>query len=105
MCPAATTRAISSLSLHDALPIYRRRDGRPREPHGSARELPADEGARRARLALGDRRSRAGGGRVERSEDHTSELQSPVHLVCRHLIEKKKKSARLTSTPLHYATA
>src|SRR5690348_17702708 len=25
-----------------------------------------------------------------RSEEHTSELQSPVHLVCRHLLEKKK---------------
>src|SRR5690348_17972431 len=30
-------------------------------------------------------------GRAERSEEHTSELQSPVHLVCRLLLEKKKK--------------
>src|SRR6266487_5281588 len=29
--------------------------------------------------------------RRERSEEHTSELQSPVHLVCRLLLEKKKK--------------
>src|SRR6266487_277962 len=29
--------------------------------------------------------------RTERSEEHTSELQSPVHLVCRLLLEKKKK--------------
>src|SRR5690348_18247563 len=28
--------------------------------------------------------------RVRRSEEHTSELQSPVHLVCRLLLEKKK---------------
>src|SRR5690348_18484413 len=28
--------------------------------------------------------------RLERSEEHTSELQSPVHLVCRLLLEKKK---------------
>src|SRR5690348_18375144 len=28
---------------------------------------------------------------VVRSEEHTSELQSPVHLVCRLLLEKKKK--------------
>src|SRR5690348_17846518 len=28
---------------------------------------------------------------MERSEEHTSELQSPVHLVCRLLLEKKKK--------------
>src|SRR5438876_8440720 len=34
-----------------------------------------------------------------RSEEHTSELQSPVHLVCRLLLEKKKKSeARWTSS-------
>src|SRR5438876_6234343 len=37
-----------------------------------------------------------------RSEEHTSELQSPVHLVCRLLLEKKKRS-----TPRHspHATA
>src|SRR6266487_6452549 len=29
-------------------------------------------------------------GRPSRSEEHTSELQSPVHLVCRLLLEKKK---------------
>src|SRR5258708_24915485 len=31
-----------------------------------------------------------------RSEEHTSELQSPDHLVCRLLLEKKKKKAKLT---------
>src|SRR5690348_17398351 len=31
------------------------------------------------------------GNRVIRSEEHTSELQSPVHLVCRLLLEKKKE--------------
>src|SRR6266581_8666050 len=31
---------------------------------------------------------------VERSEEHTSELHSPVHLVCRLLLEKKKKRDR-----------
>src|SRR5690348_18353856 len=29
--------------------------------------------------------------KTRRSEEHTSELQSPVHLVCRLLLEKKKK--------------
>src|SRR6267154_3321302 len=33
-----------------------------------------------------------------RSEEHTSELQSPVHLVCRLLLEKKKENN--TTTPL-----
>src|SRR5258708_12581080 len=33
-----------------------------------------------------------------RSEEHTSELQSPDHLVCRLLLEKKKKSINRTTT-------
>src|SRR5690348_4253 len=33
-----------------------------------------------------------------RSEEHTSELQSPVHLVCRLLLEKKKKKESETSS-------
>src|SRR5438876_6020833 len=32
--------------------------------------------------------------RLPRSEEHTSELQSPVHLVCRLLLEKKKQMTR-----------
>src|SRR5258708_24977456 len=44
---------------------------------------------------VGDHRERDGRGREGhrpgRSEEHTSELQSPDHLVCRLLLEKKKK--------------
>src|SRR3989449_3277330 len=36
---------------------------------------------------------RMGGGIDQRSEEHTSELQSRLHLVCRLLLEKKKQSA------------
>src|SRR5690348_17511411 len=36
-----------------------------------------------------------------RSEEHTSELQSPVHLVCRLLLEKKKKNNEKNNTR-HY---
>src|SRR5690348_18111295 len=36
-----------------------------------------------------------------RSEEHTSELQSPVHLVCRLLLEKKKKNKIKTLTNKH----
>src|SRR5690348_17883842 len=32
--------------------------------------------------------------RLRRSEEHTSELQSPVHLVCRLLLEKKNEGGR-----------
>src|SRR2546429_6685894 len=33
----------------------------------------------------------------QRSEDHTSELQSPLHLVCRLLLEKKKENIHSTA--------
>src|SRR5436189_1545085 len=34
--------------------------------------------------------------KLERSEEHTSELQSPMYLVCRLLLEKKKKKKKNT---------
>src|SRR5687768_17930634 len=37
-------------------------------------------------------------GLAERSEEHTSELQSRLHLVCRLLLEKKKKKTKRTQT-------
>src|SRR5438876_4740807 len=40
----------------------------------------------------GARQRDGAAGRSGRSEEHTSELQSPVHLVCRLLLEKKKKT-------------
>src|SRR4051794_41273523 len=40
----------------------------------------------------GVRRQRHARRPASRSEEHTSELQSPVHLVCRLLLEKKKKT-------------
>src|SRR2546429_5307028 len=36
--------------------------------------------------------------RIQRSEEHTSELQSRLHLVCRLLLEKKKKATLLWMT-------
>src|SRR5258708_26640089 len=38
-----------------------------------------------------------------RSEEHTSELQSPDHLVCRLLLQKKKHQTLLRSTSYHLA--
>src|SRR5690348_18175940 len=76
------TTAIYTLSLHDALPICR---ARPDAARRAVLVLPLpldDPGLRRCRNARG----RPG----PRSEEHTSELQSPVHLVCRLLLEKKK---------------
>src|SRR5438034_5490604 len=65
------TTEIYTLSLHDALPI-----------------LGADPFAPLARPHL---TPPVGGNRRLRSEEHTSELQSHSDLVCRLLLEKKKK--------------
>src|SRR5690348_17446265 len=55
-----------------------------------------DDGGHRG--ADGGRRVRVSGdGSGVRSEEHTSELQSPVHLVCRLLLEKKNKNQGPTS--------
>src|SRR3712207_7515710 len=81
------TTEIYTLSLHDALPIYRRQAGIGRQPQ-----------------TLDQRRQRRGEvliftdaepmpGHVDtRSEEHTSELQSRQYLVCRLLLEKNKFS-------------
>src|SRR5690348_17676640 len=39
---------------------------------------------------------------TDRSEEHTSELQSPVHLVCRLLLEKRKKIKYKTKNTIYY---
>src|SRR5438477_13088752 len=82
------TTEIYTLSLHDALPIC----------HGGLNGRRKDRKGRRA-LRLAHRRDLVARGardahRVQpghRSEEHTSELQSHVNLVCRLLLEKKKK--------------
>src|SRR2546422_5212417 len=58
--------------------------------------------AREGELAEPEPRSRAlrrrgGDLRLVRSEEHTSELQSRLHLVCRLLLEKKKKRDNRTT--------
>src|SRR5256885_6989975 len=44
-----------------------------------------------------ERPARSHGGATGRSEEHTSELQSPCNLVCRLLLEKKKKIKQIPS--------
>src|SRR5256885_13125719 len=68
------TTEIYTLSLHDALPIY----------GATARALEARGGGC----------GRRGRRRPHRSEEHTSELQSPCNLVCRLLLEKKQSQPR-----------
>src|SRR2546422_7176911 len=49
------------------------------------------------RPAVAAQAHRRGQGFPERSEEHTSELQSRLHLVCRLLLEKKKQTTRMTT--------
>src|SRR5437660_9799138 len=74
------TTEIYTLSLHDALPILRRPAGDPQECFGDIFARQRDHPF------------------VNRSEEHTSELQSRGHLVCRLLLEKKKKKKQTTKT-------
>src|SRR3989441_8752396 len=90
------TTEIYTLSLHDALPICRRRrhaDPLHRRGPGAVRGF--SPRARRIDVCLAEHaRCRAGS---RRSEEHTSELQSLAYLVCRLLLEKKKKIQRCSS--------
>src|SRR2546426_6673007 len=85
------TTEIYTLSLHDALPISRA-GGCQRSPRRPGRAAPAAFRRRPARIAsCRNPRASSGAGRLAiRSEEHTSELQSPCNLVCRLLLEKKK---------------
>src|SRR2546430_12733232 len=89
------TTEIYTLSLHDALPIY----GGPAGVAATSRQRVVDPDS-------GDRHD-AGiphhlgvGNHVARSEEHTSELQSQSNIVCRLLLEKKKKK-KLTLRSMH----
>src|SRR5437870_13885198 len=72
------TTEIYTLSLHDALPIYL--------------PLPGWRGPCSPPAPLIMPRARRPRTQRKRSEEHTSELQSRGHLVCRLLLEKKKKN-------------
>src|SRR5260370_20688535 len=80
------TTEIYTLSLHDALPI----SGPP--PARGARSRPSGG----AGCAPARRRPRRPVSVPRRSEEHTSELQSHLNLVCRLLLEKKKKQMSIT---------
>src|SRR5436190_16883402 len=84
------TTEIYTLSLHDALPIYRAVARRPR-----GRRAGDHRRGQRARRGRSRRLVAAPSGSprpnpATRSEEHTSELQSHSDLVCRLLLEKKK---------------
>src|SRR5437764_12707742 len=70
------TTEIYTLSLHDALPIFL-------ATH--LKRSQTEQNRKNAGCRFHEKHA------TRRSEEHTSELQSPMYLVCRLLLEKKKK--------------
>src|SRR5437762_10677235 len=100
--PPATPESYT-LSLHDALPICEF------APVVHVERLRVHVGEAAAAAAAQDQAIASG---VEgalrreqhhaRSEEHTSELQSPMYLVCRLLLEKKKYVVLISDTSIYY---
>src|SRR5690348_17992721 len=92
------TTEIYTLSLHDALPICFAYGGIVKDRGAALYRIDFEPS-----LSLRNKIDLAGSAYLDsisymirrRSEEHTSELQSPVHLVCRLLLEKKKKKRML----------
>src|SRR5690625_6963242 len=80
--------ALYTLSLHDALPIWSSGSSRKMFPRAFAgKDLASERSSERSASSTIIRNLS-----MDRSEEHTSELQSRGHLVCRLLLEKKKQS-------------
>src|SRR5687768_18247410 len=73
------TTEIYTLSLHDALPICPQNPQNPQNPDAAGHSEDCEDFEDGCR-----------------SEEHTSELQSRLHLVCRLLLEKKKKKSKFS---------
>src|SRR5688500_19959205 len=89
-----TTTEFSTLSLHDALPIYLLVGVGLDVAVADALGVLAQPEALRRQHDLRQRRATL----ARRSEEHTSELQSPCNLVCRLLLAKKNKQTYHTTT-------
>src|SRR2546421_3301367 len=95
------TTEIYTLSLHDALPISNRSAAMPAQSPTLSPTLSAIVAALRGSSSgmpcstLPTRSAPTSAALVKRSEEHTSELQSRSDLVCRLLLEKKKKTKHI----------
>src|SRR2546429_3657849 len=82
-------------------------DAQHRDQSQDRADLPVVRGSGGRQLRPRDQRDRLdahGPVRLLRSEEHTSELQSRLHLVCRLLLEKKKKRTLITSICISYTS-
>src|SRR2546427_5937734 len=85
------TTEIYTLSLHDALPISRRKGA----ILSTAAPATTIQRATGWPICFWAKSTHIRRGPSTRSEEHTSELQSQSNLVCRLLLEKKKKQIKL----------
>src|SRR5438552_17795233 len=85
------TPEIYTLSLHDALPISSFSRPRWRSSSSAPVRRPRKDISRRRAEGYLKMDQTALESHGNRSEEHTSELQSPDHLVCRLLLEKKNR--------------
>src|SRR5256885_2984731 len=86
------TTEIYTLSLHDALPILLSAGDLVGHPGGEDAAIAAVRGSGLRVTGFQVLRDFEGLSGHLRSEEHTSELQSPCNLVCRLLLEKKKNT-------------
>src|SRR5690606_39474379 len=104
LCVRPAPPVTDPLSLHDALPIFPERSREISLVEGDRSLFSVLQGAMSVASAGGEDRAPAGdevvgpltdadpaGQKEKRSEEHTSELQSREKLVCRLLLEKKKR--------------
>src|SRR2546426_7396689 len=91
------TTEIYTLSLHDALPIF---FAITRYAERLLKNLDWLDWSASTRTLQRNWIGRSEGAELVRSEEHTSELQSPCNLVCRLLLEKKKKNKMTPSNCL-----
>src|SRR2546425_2194525 len=94
----SAAKALRWISTKSALSAPRESASRPRAPEPANRSSTRASEIQRCRMLNHASRTRAPVGRTvlpaaqDRSEEHTSELQSLAYLVCRLLLEKKKKN-------------
>src|SRR3989454_12031571 len=92
------TTEIYTLSLHDALPISQQLERLEKDLQQKAGQQQSGQYAQESRALreaadqLRELQAKEQELERKRSEEHTSELQSPCNLVCRLLLEKKKKN-------------
>src|SRR2546429_6306807 len=97
--PRSTLFPYTTLFRSEGVTVLEQRQDRCRlELRGAVHQRMVTRGEDRE-LAIGVRNLEP---RAERSEEHTSELQSRLHLVCRLLLEKKNNTLTAASTCTHY---